>query len=594
MRLNSRGVFQVHRQSLVCGLMALCLLLAIFSAHGDKDSSEDLIGLWGSERSFGPELHGLLTIEQRKERWFAKIADVETAVAHKDGELRLAVKGDRGEFRGRLAKNGARILGHWIQPQSVIHGRRYATPVELTATERNVWRGQVVPLDDRVSIYIVIQATGDGTLRAFIRNPERNLGRYLRLGRVIREGNVVRFTGDRQGRDALVANFEKGVLSLSPLWGARFELTKRSRDNAIGFYPRTPEQRPYEYHQPIQLQDGWATATVLEVGLDPKLISRLVEHILNTETNDVSTPYVQGLLIARHGKLVLEEYFYGFDRDQPHDTRSAGKSLASTLMGIAIDGGSPSDVTAPVYWLFPRYQGFKHYDRRKSKMTVEHLLTMSSGFDCDDEDRASPGNEDRMQTQGEEPDWYKYTLDLPMASDPGERAVYCSAGINLLGGIISSQTGRCLPDFLYERFAQPLDIHRYHINLTPLGDAYMGGGIHMRPRDFIKLGQLFLAGGRWNGRRVISQKWIKRATVAHSSINDKNDYGYAWWIKEFDVGGKKYRGFQALGNGGQLVIVIPEPDLVVMFSAGNYGDTPSWRHFSDELVPQFIIAAVRS
>ena len=127
------------------------------------------------------------------------------------------------------------------------------------------------------------------------------------------------------------------------------------------------------------------------------------------------------------------------------------------------------------------------------------------------------------------------------------------------------------------------------MNLMALGNGYMGGGINMRPRDFMKLGQLFLAGGRWNGRQVVSRQWVESATKPHSSLNRENDYGYAWHINEYRVGEKSYKAFSAEGNGGQLVIAIPELDLVVMFNAGNYSDFPTWSKIRDEVVPQYII-----
>ena len=112
-------------------------------------------------------------------------------------------------------------------------------------------------------------------------------------------------------------------------------------------------------------------------------------------------------------------------------------------------------------------------------------MTMTSGYDCDDEDEPSPGNEDTMQSQESQPDWYKYTLDLPMVREPGERAVYCSAGMNLLGGVISHATGEWLPDFFRDNIALPLDFGRYHLQLMPPpnDNLYLGGGSYMRPRD---------------------------------------------------------------------------------------------------------------
>ena len=143
-----------------------------------------------------------------------------------------------------------------------------------------------------------------------------------------------------------------------------------------------------------------------------------------------------------------------------------------------------------------------------------------------------------------------------------------------------------------QQFAAPLDIHHYHLNLGPHNTAYMGGGIQMRPRDFMKLGQLFLAGGRWKGRQIISKEWADRSTRPHSSIYAKNDYGYAWWIKQYHLGDKTYRAFRAAGNGGQDLTVIPDLDLVVLFTGGNYNQGPIWWKWSDELLPQYILPAV--
>lgn len=111
-------------------------------------------------------------------------------------------------------------------------------------------------------------------------------------------------------------------------------------------------------------------------------------------------------------------------------------------------------------------------------MTLEHLLTMSSGLDCDDRDFDSPGNEDRVQSQEENPDWYDYTLSLDMLREPGESSVYCSINSNLIGAVLSSATGQRLEDLFYRLIAEPLEINRYHLYLQPSGEPYMGGGIH--------------------------------------------------------------------------------------------------------------------
>jgi CubicO group peptidase (beta-lactamase class C family) len=305
---------------------------------------------------------------------------------------------------------------------------------------------------------------------------------------------------------------------------------------------------------------------------------------------------IHSLLIARHGKLVLEEYFYGFKREQPHDMRSASKTFAPLLVGIARNKGAKIDIDTPVYSQFPEYKEFANPDPRKSKITVRDLITMTPGLACDDNDEASPGNEDVMQQQKAQSDWYKYTLDLPMARDPGgDQAVYCSAGINLLGGIIRNATHAWLPEFFYENVAKPLQIKTYHWNLMPTGDGYAGGGLYLRPRDQLKLGQLYLNGGVWNGKRVISKDWVERSTSRQSTfgktLGADHDYGYGWHLYHFEVGDRSYRAYAAGGNGGQIVMVIPDLDLVVGFTGGAYGEFPKWYKWQTELVPQFIIPA---
>ncbi len=371
---------------------------------------------------------------------------------------------------------------------------------------------------------------------------------------------------------------------------AIFDFTKRDPEQALGFAMRVPMER-YRYHRPMDDDDGWGTASLSEVGLDEARVSALVQHILDGESRKAGGPRIQGLLIARRGKLVLEEYFDGFSRERPHDLRSAGKTFSTSLVGAAIAHGARLSVKTPVYAAFANYRSFANPDPRKQQMTVEHLLTMSSGLACDDDDESSPGNEDTMHSQTAQPDWYKYALDLPLQHPPGEFAAYCTATINLLGGVLRNATGSWLPDLLRQYITEPLDFRRYHANLTPTGEGYLGGGLYLRPRDFIKLGQLFLQGGVWRGRRVVSKDWAERATVQHTRLNNGNSDGYNWWLREMRVGEHSYRTYGAGGNGGQTVTVIPELDLLVMFTAGNYGDGRTWSKIVPELLPQYILAA---
>ena len=554
---------------------------------------EQLLGLWGGEIVFGPLIRGQLTIDGRGQEWIASVKGFDAIVEQKDNSTSFTLPGGHGEFRGHVGRTANSIEGHWIQPAGVTLSDRYASPLTLTRLEENVWRGKVVPLDDTLTIYLAIRKNADGSLGGFIRNPEFNLG----VGRpfaISVDADLITFSNKRNPNDRLHGNYDRKNDRLHfalPDWGASLELTRRDRNNAYGFYPRTPNNAGYAYRQPISEDDGWTTGSLTSVGLDSKPITSLVEHICNTEPTDYTTPYVQGLLIARHGKLVLEEYFNGFDKDRPHDTRSAGKTFASVLVGIAIDSGAKFGVNSPVYPLFPEYK-FPNMDPRKMHLTVENLLTMTTGLACDDNDDDSPGNEGVMQGQRLQPDWYEYTLGLPVSHEPGgSQAVYCSATINLLGGVVKNTMRTWIPEFFHKHYAKPMQIRRYHMNLMPTGEGYVGGGVYMRPRDLLKLGQLYLSGGTWNGTRVLSRSWVDQSTKRHSSYDREHGYGYAWHIHEYHAQGIVYKGHSAEGNGGQLVIVIPQLDLVVLFTAGNYQSYPVWRRFGEELVPQYVLRA---
>jgi CubicO group peptidase (beta-lactamase class C family) len=371
---------------------------------------------------------------------------------------------------------------------------------------------------------------------------------------------------------------------------ATFDFHRVKSDAASDFYPRGRPTATYTYTPPRPGDDGWPTASVEDVGMSRAAISKFVQMLIDAPIDSVHAQEVHGVLIARHGKLVLEEYFHGEHRDKPHDTRSAAKSLTATLAGAAIRSGVPLDVSTPVYRAMNGGEFPPDLEPRKRAVTLEHLLTMASGLDCDDHDPASVGNEDRMQEQTTQPDWYRYTLDLRMVRDPGAKSVYGSASPNLAGGVLARVAGRSLPELFHELLAEPLGIRRYHMNLMPTGAAYMGGGVRFLPRDFMKLGQLHVSGGTWNGRQVLTPEWCRRATSSVCKIGDRQ-YGYLWWVADYPYRGRTLRAFFAGGNGGQIVMGIPELDLVVAFYGGNYSD-PALFVPQREYVPKYILPAV--
>ena len=561
-------------------------------------------GVWVAERSFGPRLQGPVTLHRSGESWIARIQG-ETVTAQQskteDGSISWSFAFfDHGRFVGRQAGPGAAIDGHWLQAPGLIESYPFATPVRLQPAGSDAFHGKISPFPQEVSLNISMvaddatQEQGNTSYRTFLRNPQRNIGVFFPIESATVQGDEIRFANGDGEVMVVGRSMEPGerFTLLFPRFGETLDFTRRSRHDAPGFYPRrSPEESPSILPQPVETEDGWSTATPGETGLDQRPLARLVGSIAAFEPTALRQPYIHGLLLAHRGKLVVEEYFHGHHREMTHDSRSAGKSLTSALLGIAIHKGALAGLDQPVYSLFGGVEAFANPDPRKQRMTVRHLITMSSGFDCDDGNYDSPGNEDIMQNQSEQPDWHRYALDLPMVREPGEAGVYCTAGINLIGGVLQHATGMSLPRFFQEELAQPLDISTYQMNLSPTYQGYMGGGIRLRPRDFLKLGQLYLDGGVWNGRRIVSEAWVQESAAPHASVNESDDYGFAWWRRSYEVGGRTIDTYYASGNGGQLLFVVPELDLVALIQAGNYSDGRTRNEFRDRYMQESILPA---
>ncbi|HEY0458759.1 MAG TPA: serine hydrolase [Pyrinomonadaceae bacterium] len=566
------------------------------TATAEANSALELAGLWQAKLRFGPDVRGTLLVKQSNGAWSADIAGRTASVKLAGDTISLELPAGKGAFQGKFAANRTKIAGHWIQAPGVTFGS-YASPVTLTKDKQNVWRGEVSPLDDAFTFYLMIKARPDGSVGVFLKNPERNLGRFIRLDHIEREGAGVKLfaadTAKEKGRVLAEGKYDVDgkVLSIYfPRGGGTFDFMRVGENEASDFYPRASPTVPYVYAPPLTTDDGWQTGTLEEIGISRAGIENFIRMLINTPIDSVSSPEIHGVLIARHGKLVLEEYFHGENRDKPHDTRSAAKSLTSDLFGAAIKAGVPVSASSSVYQVMNGGKFPSDLDPRKKSLTVENLLTQSSGLDCDDSDPKSPGREDFMRDESGATDYYKYTLDLKMIRAPGEKAVYCSIQPNLVGGVLSRAARQSLPTLFQNLLGEPLQIKRYYMEITPNGDAYMGGGVRFLPRDFMKLGQLHLSGGVWNGRKILTPEWSRRAT-SHLVEIGTGQYGYLWWVTEYPYKGRTVRAFFADGNGGQVVMGIPELDLVVAFYGGNYADKVAV-NAREIYIPQYILPAI--
>jgi CubicO group peptidase (beta-lactamase class C family) len=342
------------------------------------------------------------------------------------------------------------------------------------------------------------------------------------------------------------------------------------------------------------MYDGWPTTSVETAGLSAQKLQEMESAIRADEFKKITS-----VVIARHGKLAYEGYFSGTDVNTLMETRSATKSITSMLIGIAIDEGLLEGVNAPVLPFFRDKQPLQNPDPRKDKITVEDLLTMSSLLECDDWNDFSRGNEERMYLIE---DWVRFALDLPIKgfapwvtkpkdSPYGRSFSYCTAGAFLLGQVVERSVKMPVQEFAKKNLFDPLGIEKADWKFSPLGEAQTGGGLGLRSRDLLKLGQLYLNKGVWNGKRIVSESWVKASTEPHVRIDDQTLYGYLWWLKSFKSGEHAHPAYFMSGNGGNKVVVLPDLDMVVVITSTNY-NAKGMHEQTEKLLTDHVLAAV--
>ena len=308
---------------------------------------------------------------------------------------------------------------------------------------------------------------------------------------------------------------------------------------------------------------------------------------------------ITSVLIARQGKIAYEHYFDGDGVSGLRNTRSATKTITGMLIGAAIDRHLIPSVDAPVLDYLRDKLPLKNSDPRKNEITIEDFLTMSSLLECDDENSFSRGNEERMYLVE---DWAKFTLDLPIRGFPdwqtkpkdspyGRSWSYCTAGATTLGVVLERAVMKPVPDFANQVLFAPLGISSLKWQFQPLGTAMTGGGLQLRSRDLVKLGQLYLGEGIWSGHRVLSSEWVKKSLSPHAQAREDTDYGYLWWLQTFHSKGSSLRSFGMYGAGGNKVLVFPDEALVVVVTTTNYR-VQSAAALTDKLIVDYILEAV--
>ncbi|UPG94659.1 serine hydrolase domain-containing protein [Luteibacter aegosomatissinici] len=328
------------------------------------------------------------------------------------------------------------------------------------------------------------------------------------------------------------------------------------------------------YVPPKPSADGWQVADAARLGWDTATLESL-----GPKMADGTYKKITSVVVADHGRLVYEGYFNDGSADALNDVRSATKSLTAMLVGAAIQRGAIKDVQTPVYTFFPDVK-LEKADARRAKITLEDLLTMSSIWECDDDNSFSTGNEERMYVSER---WLDFALNLPVrgyapwvqrpAEAPYGRAFsYCTAGAFVAGAAVERSVKEPLATFAREALEAPLGITQSHWNTSSEGIGMGGGGTRYRSRDLAKFGQLALDGGEWQGKQVLPAAWVTAMLTPHAQAREDAEYGYLWWRFHFTIDGVDTPVWAMSGNGGNYVFVVPSRGVVAVITSQAFNE----------------------
>lgn len=326
-----------------------------------------------------------------------------------------------------------------------------------------------------------------------------------------------------------------------------------------------PEVPPPDYWP----TSAWRSASPESQGVDSEVLAEALE-LVREDRRDVHS-----LLAIRHGYVVFDAAIFPYPSSELHDVADLTGVVTATLIGVAINRGDIQSIDQLVSSFFPEYAEASLGSPWR-QVTIEHLLTMSSGLDCG----IGHYNLTAMRRSA---DWTRFAFAMHLGSRPGARFEGCDVGMHLLSAILGRATGMNAHDYAEEHLFGPLGIERTEWPANASGVTHGWGDLRIHPRDLAKIGFLYLHNGRWEDRQILSSEWVEQATSAQMRvrIDYRRGYGYGWWMRPSPRGVI----LQARGRGGQRLVVWPTKDIVAVFTAnGNRGD---------ELGP-LLISAVQS
>jgi CubicO group peptidase (beta-lactamase class C family) len=323
----------------------------------------------------------------------------------------------------------------------------------------------------------------------------------------------------------------------------------------------------------------WKTDDPENQGLNSEVLDEAVSRAKDLE-------FMHSLLIIRNDRLVVEEYYNDHFSYDYFNMASATKSVMSTLIGIALNGGYLTSLDQKVLSFFPE-RTLTAADSLKQKMTIRHLLTMTAGI---------PGDNSWEVLNIENSNLIDGILDLNLINEPGERFTYSSSQTHLLSAILTRATGFNTKTFAEYQLFTPLGIDIDFLDRDLAGVYYGSTGIYSKPRNYARLGQLFLNNGKIGDNQIISKAWIEQATADQThrigrtmGEISKVNYGFNWWVGEMD----SFECFYAYGYGGQFMFCFPELNMIIMTTA----DIPTYRPGNENkiirLISDYILPAIQ-
>jgi CubicO group peptidase (beta-lactamase class C family) len=336
--------------------------------------------------------------------------------------------------------------------------------------------------------------------------------------------------------------------------------------------PTLPVSAAEEEYYPTS---GWRTSTPEEQGMASSKLQEMKDYI---RANDVA---IDGVAIIRHGYLIWEDYPNPqYTATDTHRLYSVTKSFTSCLIGIAIDKGHIQNVNQTMISFFPD-RTINNLDERKQKITVENLLMMRSGMRWDESTYpfTDPRNDIYHILHG---DGLQWCLDLEVTGEPGVTWHYNTGASHILSGIVTATTGTSTLHFAEENLFKPLGITRYAWSEDGAGTTIGGFDLQLSPRDMAKFGYLYLHGGKWDGKQVVSEAWVKKSTTTLTKPYASLGYGYQWWTTP------SLNMYACRGLYNQMIYVLPDQDLVVAIT----GDMKSGG--TDSYITSYVLTSIEA